>query len=189
MNLSPELIKTAVVLVWVAVCALFDHKFNEVPTPLTLAATIIALLALIIDKSYFLAGYVIALYFLGDISNKRLSIILAVLVSALAMIAMINADYAVDVALQPAFILMFWTMWKIEKIGGADLNIWMVITLVLGITTATFMVVVGSVVALAVHLIKRIHRSEITKAVPMIVYYSIGLATYCLIHFWIGGIV
>jgi energy-converting hydrogenase Eha subunit B len=189
MNISPELIKATIVLVWVAICAVFDHKFHEVPTPLTLTATIIALLALIIGKSYFLAGYVIALYFVGDISKKHLSIILAVLISALAMIAMIKTGYGVDVALQPAFILLFWIMWKLEKIGGADLNIWIVITLILGIAPATFMLVVGSVVALAASIVKRVRHTSEIKAVPMIVYYSIGLTAYYLVHFWIGGII
>jgi len=179
-------IAAAVAMVWMAVCAFFDQKNHEVPTPLTLAATIIVILLLLVEKSFLLAGFVVASYLIGDISKKAISVPLAIAISLAASALMLKMGYPVEEAVKAVFILIFWMIWRFEKIGGADSNILIAITLLFGVGAATITVVVGGIVATSVYLKKR---NKEQKANPMILFYAVGLAVYFIVHLGIGGFI
>lgn len=179
-------IAAAVAMVWMAVCAFFDQKNHEVPTPLTLAATIIVILLLLVEKSFLLAGFVVAIYLIGDISKKAISVPLAIAISLAASALMLKMGYPVEEAVKTVFILIFWMIWRFEKIGGADSNILIAITLLFGVGAATITVVVGGIVATSVYLKKR---NKEQKANPMILFYAVGLAVYFIVHLGIGGFI
>lgn len=173
-------------IIWMVVCAFFDQKNHEVPTPLTLAATIIAILVLLVEKSFILAGFVVAIYLIGDISKKAISVPLAIAISLAASVLMLKAGSPVAEAVKTVFILIFWMIWRFENIGGADSNILIAITLFFGVGAATITVVVGGIVAASVYLKKR---NKEQKANPMILFYAVGLAVYFIVHLGIGGFI
>jgi len=179
-------IAAAVAMIWMAVCAFFDQKNHEVPTPLTLLATIIVILVLLVEKSFLLAGFVVAIYLIGDISKKAIGIPVAITLSLTISVLMLETGYPVEEAAKTIFILIFWMIWRFEKIGGADSNILIAITLLFGISVATMTVVVGGIVALSVYL-KKMNKEQNAK--PMILFYAIGLTAYFIVHLGIGGFI
>jgi prepilin signal peptidase PulO-like enzyme (type II secretory pathway) len=179
----------AIMTAWLIVCAIFDQKTQEVPTPLTLIPLIAAVLLTLAKGNYVLAGLVIFIYLIGDISKKWMGLILAILVTGAAFVWTLFYAGTFDGLATTVVILALWLYWYFEKAGGADINILVTITLILGFWATVSAIIIGGLVAIGIWIAQKKDKKE---ALPFVMPLAIGTIAYLamnLISPTIGGII
>jgi len=179
----------AIMAAWLIVCAIYDQKTQEVPTPLTLIPLIAAVLITIAKGNYVLAGLVIVIYLIGDISKKWMGLILAIIATGAVFVWTLFHAGTFDGLATTVMILALWLYWYFGKAGGADINILVTITLILGIWATVSAILIGGLVAIAIW---KALKKDKKEALPFVMPLAIGTILYLVINLipsLVGGII
>jgi prepilin signal peptidase PulO-like enzyme (type II secretory pathway) len=179
----------AIMAAWLIVCAIFDQKTQEVPTPLTLIPLIAAVLITLAKGNYVLAGLVIVIYLIGDIRKKWMGLCLAIIATGTAFVWTLFHAGTFDGLATTVVILALWLYWYFGKAGGADINILVTITLILGIWATVSAIIIGGLVAIVIWIALKKDRTE---ALPFVMPVAIGTIAYLVINLipsLVGGII
>lgn len=168
------ILAAAGVCLWLAVCALYDLKWREVPPALTIPPLFGAVLWKVLEGNFAVALFVLALFIMADVSVRARGFANGLQ----ATIFCLGAATSPDPWLASATMLMaymIWAVWRLEKMGGADAQVLLVLTLVIGPAILLPITLAGGVQGLASLIMKK-------KTIPYMVSILAGTSVFLVLY-------
>jgi len=160
------------VCLWLAACTVFDLKWREVPAALTLLPLFGAVLWNALIGKFALALFVLLLFILADIPVRSRGFANG-LQAAIFCMGLTTSPEPVLAGTVMLTMLVIWSIWKLEKMGGADAHVLMALVLLLGPSVLLPITVVSGVQGL-IHLL--VHK----KTMPFMVSIFAGTCVLLL---------
>ena len=162
------------VCLWLAICALHDLKWREVPPALTIPPLFGAVLWKVLEGNCAVALFVLALFILADVSVRARGFANGLQ----AVIFCLGLAISPEPLLAAAIMLtayVIWAVWRLEKMGGADAQVLLTLALVFGPAILLPITLAGGVQGLVSLLAKK-------KTIPYMVSILAGTSIFVLFH-------
>jgi len=168
------ILAAVVVCLWLAVCTVCDLKRREVPPALTLPPLFGAVLWNVFNGNFAVALFVLLLFILADVSIRMRGFAngLQAVIFCLGLATSPEPVLAV-ITMLTAFVI--WSLWKLEKMGGADAQVLLALTLVCGPSVLLPITLAGGIQGLVSLLAKK-------RTIPYMVSILTGASVFLLLH-------
>jgi prepilin signal peptidase PulO-like enzyme (type II secretory pathway) len=160
------------VYLWLAACAVCDLKWREVPPALTLPPLFGAVLWNALTGKFALALFVLLLFILADIPFRGRGFANG-LQAAIFCLGLTTSPEPFLAGTVMLTMIVIWSIWKFEKMGGADAQVLMALALLLGPAVLLPISVVGGIQGL-------IHLLAHKKTMPFMVSILAGTCVLLL---------
>lgn len=163
-----------VVCLWLVVCAAYDLKWREVPSALTIPPLFGAVLWKVLDGNVAVALFVVALFILADVSVRARGFANGLQAVVFCLGLAISPDpWLAAITMLTAYVI--WAIWRLEKMGGADAQVLLALTLVFGPAILLPITLAGGVQGLVSLLAKK-------RTIPYMVSILAGASIFVLFH-------
>ena len=160
------------VCLWLAVCTVYDLKWREVPPALTIPPLFGAVLWTVFTGNAGVALFIVQLFILADVSIRMRGFANGLQVTIFCLALAISPDrWLAAITMLTAY--MIWSVWRLEKMGGADVQVLLALTLVFGPTILLPITLAGGVQGLMSLLAKK-------KTIPYMVSILAGMCVFSL---------
>jgi Flp pilus assembly protein protease CpaA len=156
-------------LIWLLVSMVYDLRYRELPTKLTLIPLALAgIYALVVYRAWVSVGFAAALILISDLEPHPRRLLFAGVMTIFSVI------FEPAAFVQIIILLTIWLLWDFGVMGGADAKLLFVIGLTI-LQPVVFVLIafVGGIQGLAALLL---HRKEI----PFVVAIFVGAALFAL---------
>ncbi len=160
------------VCLWLVACTAYDLKWREVPPALTLPPLFGAVLWNALTGKFALALFVLLLFILADIPFKGRGFANG-LQAAIFCLGLTTSPEPVLAGMVMLTMFVIWSIWKLEKMGGADAQVLMALVLLLGPVVLLPIAVAGGLQGLVTLLARR-------KTMPFMLSILIGTGVFFL---------
>ena len=160
------------VCLWLLACTVYDLKRREVPPVLTLPPLFGVVLWNALIGKFALALFVLLLFILADIPVRSRGFANG-LQAAIFCLGLTTSPEPVLAGTVMVTMLVIWSIWQLEKMGGADAQVLMALVLLLGPAVLLPIAVVGGVQGL-------IHLLAHKKTMPFMVSIFAGTCVLLL---------
>jgi Flp pilus assembly protein protease CpaA len=162
------------VCIWLVVCALYDLKWREVPPALTIPPLFGAVLWKVLDGNVAVALFVLALCILADVSVRARGFANGLQAVIFCLGVAISPDpWLAATTMLTAYVI--WAVWRLEKMGGADAQVLLALTLVFGPVILLPITLAGGVQGLVSLLARK-------KTMPYMVSIMAGTSIFLLVR-------
>ena len=168
------ILTAAGVCLWLAVCAICDLRKREVPPALTLLPLFGAVLWNALKGHFTVTVFVILLMILADVP-LRMRGFAGALQAALLCLVLVTDPQPLPAAATMLVAFALWTLWKLEKMGGADAQVLIALALVFGPTVLLPITLAGGVQGLLSLLAKK-------KTIPYMLSILAGTSVFLVLH-------
>ncbi len=162
------------VCLWLAVCALYDLKWREVPPALTIPPLFGAVLWNVFNGNFAVALFVLALCILADVSVRARGFANG-LQAVIFCLGLATSSEPVLAAATMLAAYVIWAVWHLEKMGGADAQVLLALALVFGPTILLPITLAGGVQGLASLIMKK-------KTIPYMVSILAGTSVFLVLY-------
>ena len=161
-----------VVCLWLAACTVYDLKWREVPPALTIPPLFGAVLWSVFTGNAGVALFIVQLFILADVSIRMRGFANGLQVTIFCLALAISPDpWLAATTMLTAYLI--WSVWRLEKMGGADAQVLLALTLVFGPTILLPITLAGGVQGLVSLLAKK-------KTIPYMVSILAGMSIFSL---------
>jgi Flp pilus assembly protein protease CpaA len=160
------------VCLWLLVCAICDLKWREVPLTLTLPPLFGALLWQAVKGNFALALFTILLFILADCPARSRGFANG-LQATIYFLGVATSPEPVLAGFSMFAMLVIWMIWNLGKMGGADAQVLMALTLCFGPAVLLPIALAGGIQGLAALLMRK-------RTLPFMVSILAGTGMYFL---------
>lgn len=162
------------VCLWLAVCALYDLKWREVPIALTIPPLFGAVLWKVLEGNLAVALFFLALCILADVSVQARGFANGLQAVIFCLGVVTSPDpWLASTTMLMAYVI--WAVWRLEKMGGADAQVLLALALVFGPAILLPITLAGGLQGLVSLLAKK-------KTIPYMVSILAGTSVFVLFH-------
>lgn len=163
-----------VVCLWLAVCTVWDLKRREVPPVLTIPPLFGAVLWSVFTGNAGVALFIVQLFILADVSIRMRGFANGLQATIFCLALAISPDpWLAAGTMLTAYVI--WAVWRLEKMGGADAQVLLALTLVCGPSILLPITLAGGVQGLVSLLAKK-------RTIPYMVSILTGASVFLLLH-------
>ena len=168
------ILAAAGVCLWLVVCTLYDLKWREVPPALTIPPLFGAVLWKVLEGNFAVALFVLALFILADVSVRARGFANG-LQAVIFCLGLATNPEPVQAAATMLAAYVIWAIWNLEKMGGADAQVLLMLALVFGPAILLPITLAGGIQGLVSLVAKK-------KTIPYMVSILAGTSVFVLFH-------
>jgi len=162
------------ICLWLAACTLYDLKWREVPSALTLPPLYGAMVWNAINGNIAVVLFVLLLFILADVPIRTRGFANG-LQAVVFCLGLATSPEPVLAAVTMLTMVVVWALWKLEKMGGADAQVLLALALVFSPAILLPITLAGGVQGLVSLLTKK-------KTIPYMVSILAGASVFLLAH-------